>query len=161
MSTNEEQMRLLRALSDVELYRQAMDFLNAEVEINGEPERRLPLPNTQIHGLLNVAQANTYSELRKFIRHQHRERRWEKKNEYIPIFYKDLEKEIEKLFEFAEREGLITEGFSVEENRKERDTINHLLACEFIQHVAAENLVRERERSDEEKENKKRRENHD
>lgn len=155
MPTNEEQMRLLRALSDVELYQQAMDFLNAEVEIDREVERRPPLPNTQIHGLLNVAQTNTYSELNKFIRHQHSERSWEKKNAHIQIFYKDLEQEIKKLPELAEREGLITEGLSVEENKKEREKISHLLTCEFIQHVAAENLVRERERMDEEKENKK------
>jgi hypothetical protein len=154
MPTNEEQMRLLRALSDVELYRQAMDFLNAEVEINGEPGRRRPLPNTQIQGLLNVAQANTYSELNKFIRHQHSERSWEKKNTHIPNFYKDLEQEIKKLPEFAKREGLIAEGLSVEQNKEEVQKISHLLACEFIQHVAAENLVRERERMDEEKKKK-------
>lgn len=147
MPTNEEQMRLLRALSDVELYQQAMNFLNAEVEINHEMQRRPPLPNTQIHGLLNVAQVNSYGELNKFIKHQY-ERRWEK---HIQTFYKDLEREIKKLPEFAKREGLIAEGLSVEQNREEVQRISHLLACEFIQHVAAENLVRESE----EKENKK------
>ena len=150
MPTNEEQMRLLRALSDEELYKQAMAFLDTEVEIDREMQRRPPLPNTQIHGLLNVAQANTYGELTKFIKHQ-RERRWDKKNEHIQIFYNDLEREIKKLPEFAKREGLIPEGLSVEQNREEMQRISHLLACEFIQHVAAENLVRESE----EKENKK------
>jgi len=154
MSTNKEQMRLLRALSDIELYQQAMDFLNTEVKINYQLERRPPLPNTQIYGLLNVAQANTYSELKKFIKHQHSERTWQEKNAHIKIFYKDLEQAIEKLLELAKREGLIAEGLSVEENKKEREKISQLLACEFIQHLAAENLVRERERMDEEKKKK-------
>lgn len=153
MTITEEQMRLLRALSDVELYRQAIDFLNQIVEMEGEPGPRPPLPNTQIHGLLNVAQANTYSALKKFIKHQHSERSWDKKNAHIEIFYKDLDREIEKLPPIAEREGVLTEA-----SREEREKIKHLLACEFIQHLAAENLVREmerKERADEEKENKK------
>jgi hypothetical protein len=154
MSTNKEQMRLLRALSDIELYQQAIDFLNAEVEINRQVERRPPLPNTQIHGLLNVAQANTYSELMGFIRHQHSGRTWQKKNVHIKIFYEDLEQAIKELPEFAKNEGLIAEGLSVEQNGEEVQKISQLLACEFIQHLAAENLVRERERSDEEKKEK-------
>jgi len=151
MPINEEQMRLLRALSDVELYQQAMGFLNAEVEINRQLERRPPLPNTQIHGLLNVAQANTYSDLQDFIKHQHSGRTWQDKNEHIKVFYKDLERAISKLPDFAKSEGLIAEGSSVEANKKEREKISQLLACEFIQHLAAENLVRERVRMDEEK----------
>lgn len=154
MSINEKQMRLLRVLSDIELYQQAMDFLNTEVEIKGEFERRPPLPNTQIHGLLNVAQANTYSELKKFIKHQHSGRSWQEKNAHIKIFYEDLEREIGKLPEFAKSEGLIAEGLSTKQNAEEVQKISGLLACEFIQHLAAENLVREKERMDEEKKKK-------
>ena len=154
MPTSTEQMRLLRALSDRELYQQAMDFLNAEVEIKGEFERRPPLPNTQIHGLLNVAQANTYSELKKFIKHQHSGRSWQDKNEHIKIFYEDLERELRKLPEFAKSEGLIEEDLSKKQNAEEVQKISGLLACEFIQHLAAENLVREKVRSEEEKKKK-------
>ena len=50
--------------------------------------------------------------------------------------------------EFAKNEGLIAEGLSIEQNRKETQRISGLLACEFIQHLAAENLVRERESHD-------------
>lgn len=149
MSTNEEQMRLLRALSDTELYRQAMDFLNTEVEINHQLEQRPPLPNTQIHGLLNVAQANTYSELINYIKHQHSGRTWQEKNAHIKVFYEDLERAIRKLPDYAKSEGLIAEDLSIEQNKKEMQKISALLACEFIQHLAAENLVRERERIDE------------
>ncbi len=131
-----------------------MDFLNAEVEINRQLERRPPLPNTQIHGLLNVAQANTFSELKKFIKHQHSGRTWQDKNAHVKVFYEDLERAIEKLPEFAKSEGLIAEGLSTEQIKKEVQKISGLLACEFIQHLAAENLVRERERMDEEKKKK-------
>lgn len=155
MPTSQEQMRLLRALSDTELYRQAIAFLDETIEIKGESRQRPPLPNSQIHGLLNVAQSNTYGELKKFIRHQHSERSWDEKNRHIQTFYKDLEQKIRKLSELAEREGLFTEGLPVEAGKKEREKISQLLACEFIQHIAAENLVREKERSDAEKENRK------
>lgn len=159
MATSTEQMRLLRALSDVELYQQAMNFLNTEVEINREFVPRPPLPNTQIHGLLNVAQANTFSELKRFIKHQHSGRSWQDKNEHIKIFYEDLERAIGKLPEFAKSEGLIEEGLSKKQNAEEVQKISGLLACEFIQHLAAENLVREKVRSEEEK--RRKRESHD
>jgi hypothetical protein len=158
MSINEEQMRLIRVLSDTELYKQAIDFLNTEVEVNHQFEQRPPLPNTQINGLLNVAQANTYGELIDFIKHQ-RDRTWQGKNAHIKIFYQDLERVLKEMPEFAKREGLIPEDISIQKTREEIQKISGLLACEFIQHLAAENLVRERERIDEEK--KQRREGHD
>lgn len=147
MSINEEQMRFIRVLSDTVLYKRAIDFLNVEVQIDRELELRSPLPNTQINGLLNVAQANTYSELIDFIKHQ-RERTWQGKRAHIKVFYEDLERVIREMPEFAKNEGLIAEGLSIEQNRKETQRISGLLACEFIQHLAAENLVRERESHD-------------
>jgi len=147
MSTNEEQMRYIRVLSDTALYQRAMDFLNEEVQIDRQLEPRSPLPNTQINGLLNVAQANTYSELKDFIKHQ-RDRTWQGKRAHIKVFYEDLEQVIKEMPEFAKNEGLIAEGLSIEQNRKETQRISGLLACEFIQHLAAENLVRERESHD-------------
>jgi hypothetical protein len=142
MSTNEEQLRYIRVLSDTALYKRAMDFLNAEVQIDRQLVPRSPLPNTQINGLLNVAQANTYSELIDFIKHQ-RDRTWQGKRAHIKVFYEDLERVIREMPEFAKNEGLIAEGLSIEQNRKEIHRISGLLACEFIQHLAAENLVRE------------------
>jgi hypothetical protein len=158
MSINEEQMRYIRVLSDTELYKHAIDFLNTEVEVNHQFEQRPPLPNTQINGLLNVAQANTYGELIDFIKHQ-RDRNWQGKYAYIKIFYEHLERVLKEMPEFAKREGLIPEDLSIQKTREEIQKISDLLACEFIQHLAAENLVRERERIDEEK--KQRRESHD
>lgn len=139
MFLTREKIRHIHALSDTKLYEQALAFFQ---EPDNAEREHAPLSNAQINGLLNIVQASTLSELLKFVEHQHK-RNWNDRR--ICIFYEDLEKIIKQFRVLALQEGLLSEG---RYTREEENSICLLLAREFIQHLAAENLFRRGGRSD-------------
>jgi hypothetical protein len=144
-----EQMRRLYVLSDSELYTRAENFFKNEKDPNYAPQ---PLSNTQINGLLNIAQASRYELVLDFVKRQYTR---DSQEEDVKTFYKALESVLKTLPRFAQEEGLLPEGAVSKEAKEERDLVHLLLAREFLQHLAAENMAR-RKLADEQREKQKR-----
>lgn len=128
-----EQLRKLCYLSDTVLYPEAVDFMRRFA--NGPDNTTLPA--SQVMGLLNIANAESYAELDHFIKHQI-SRNWPGPKRYIKTFYTDLDKVFVAL-----RKRLVSEfGLLSAQNgtsRQESDELMALLARDFIQHLIAEN----------------------
>jgi hypothetical protein len=130
------QLQKIWQLSDSVLYPEAVAFVHRLVN----EEECSPLPASQVTGLLNIANAASFSELGRFIRHQ-RERNWPEAKKDIKTFYTELEKLLTKMKnkrikgEFQ----LIREGLSSKETSREIDELMALLSHDFIQHLVAEN----------------------
>ncbi len=128
-----EQLQTLYDLSDNELYSGAVKFLHRIVD----EEECMPLPASQVAGLLNIANNSSYTELERFIRHQ-LGRNWSESKKDIQVFYTELEKE------FAQMKKTLLPTFHVQEGKNAReanDELMALLACEFIQHLITENML--------------------
>jgi hypothetical protein len=82
-----EQLQGLWNLSDTVLYPEAVAFIQRLINEQG----CATLPASQVTGLLNMANAATYSELERFIQHQ-RERNWPESKKDIKTFYTELER---------------------------------------------------------------------
>lgn len=133
-----EQRQILWNASDETLYPEAVALLQRLVN----EKECMPLPASQVAGLLNIANASSYSELSHFIRHQ-RERNWPESKKDIKVFYTELE---ERLTTFKkkwlpERFPLNQSGKSAKEVNLESDELMALVAREFIQHLMAENML--------------------
>jgi hypothetical protein len=131
-----EQLLKLYFLSDEVLYPDAVDFIRRFV--NNDDGAALPM--SQVMGLQNIANTNSYAELEHFIRHQ-RERNWTAAKSYIKTFYIELEKV------FATLRKRTRDEFELPET----NDIKIWLARAFIQHLLAENgllaLEKARERA--------------
>jgi hypothetical protein len=133
-----EQMQTLLNLSDMVLYPEAVAFIRRLVY----DEECMPLPASQVTGLLNIANASSYAELDRFIKHQ-RDRNWPESRKDIKTFYTELE----KLFATMKNKRLRDEFHLVQVNRsnkesnREIDELMALLAHDFIQHLIAENTL--------------------
>ncbi len=131
-----EQLQTLYDLSDNELYKGAVAFLHRIVD----EEDCMPLPASQVAGLLNIANASSYGELNRFIRHQ-LERNWSESKKDIKTFYTELDKELTTI-----RKAYISgfqigqAGKSVKKVNQETDELMALLAHDFIQHLMTENM---------------------
>lgn len=136
----------LRDLSDNELYTEAVSFIRRLVDQQGCS----PLPTSQVMGLLNIANATSYSELEQFIKHQ-RERDWPFSKRDIKTFYTELEKYFSTMRNQRIRNDfhLLSDGLSPVEANREVDEIMVMLAHEFIQHLVAENGVLAAQKMDE------------
>lgn len=122
-------------LSDTVLYPEAVAFLRKLVQ---EQECN-PLPNSQVAGLLSIAEASQYDEIRRFIGHQ-RERNWPPGKRDIKTFYTALEEVLGTMQRKRLKDEFhLLDGVSAEEVRQETDALMALLAREFIQHLIAEN----------------------
>jgi hypothetical protein len=125
----EKQLERIRLLSDETLYKEAIDLMHSIGTANS-------LPPTQINGLLNVALANTYNHLLKFVEHQRDRTTWNRREQrYLPDFYLKLFNKLQSL----ERQHL---PFITQQDKpapKDVEGIKMLLAREFIQHLLAEN----------------------
>jgi hypothetical protein len=119
-----KQLQQLYYLSDEVLYPEAVKFIQQFVD----RDDGAILPSSQVMGLLNIANASSYSELERFIRHQ-RERNWPASKSSIKTFYSELEKV------FAALRKRNRDDFKLPET----DEIMIWLAREFIQHLLAEN----------------------
>ena len=131
-----EKLQQLWNLSDSVLYREAVTFMQRLVNEQGSAT----LPASQVTGLLNIANAASYAELERFIRHQ-QERNWPESKKDIKIFYAELEKWFTTVKNRRLRDEfhLVQEGRNSQETNQEIDELMALLAHDFIQHLVAEN----------------------
>ena len=131
-----EQFQKLWNLSDSVLYPEAVAFIRRLVY----DEDCSPLPASQVTGLLNIANASTYTELDRFIKHQ-RERNWPESRKDIRTFYTELEKLLTTMKNKRIRDEfhLVLEGLNNRETNQEIDELMALLAHDFVQHLVAEN----------------------
>ena|SRR5579859_4876797 len=130
-----QQLRKLRYLSDTIIYPEAVNFIRRLVN----EEDCATLPASQVMGLLNIANAASYGELGKFVKHQ-RERNWPASKSSLKQFYTELEKlfislrkRVRDEFELLEQES------NSRAAQQETDELMAVLARDFIQHLVAEN----------------------
>jgi hypothetical protein len=130
------QIEKIPLLSDTILYPEAVAFIRRMVR----DEDCLPLPTSQVMGLLNVAKAFKYSELYEYIKHQ-RDRSWPTSKSDIKKLYTDLEQllTLMKNKRLKDDFHLTTEDLNPMETRQESDELMAQLAHDFIQHLVAEN----------------------
>ena len=134
------QLQKIYLLSDTVLYPEAVSFMRKLVQEQGCD----PLPNSQVTGLLSIAEATRYDELHRFVLHQ-RDRDWPPSKRDIKTFYTALE----EVLSLMQRKRLKDEfhmlpnirGGNVIEARQALDELTAYLAREFIQHLVAENGV--------------------
>jgi hypothetical protein len=130
-----EQLQKLHYLSDDELYPAAVEFIQSFVK----RDDGATLPASQVMGQLNIANASSYAELERFIRHQ-RERNWTASKSYIKTFYDELEKAFATLRKRVRDEfDLLQYAPGHKLAKQETDDIMIWLARDFIQHLIAEN----------------------
>lgn len=132
------QLERLWNLSDNVLYPEAVAFVRWLVNEKG----CLMLPASQVTGLLNIANTESYTELGRFIRHQ-QERNWPESRKDIKTFYTELEKWFTtvKNRRLKEEFHLVQEGRNSRETSQEIDELMNFLAHDFIQHLVAENAL--------------------
>ncbi|MGI9061245.1 MAG: hypothetical protein ACR2H5_22010 [Ktedonobacteraceae bacterium] len=132
------QLKKIWLLSDTVLYPEAVAFMQKHVQGSQA------LPNSQVTGLFNAAASVQYPALYQFITHQ-RDRNWPYAKLHLKKFYTSLEETLTRLHNTRLRNEfhLLEDvpGRSVSETREEVNELMALLACEFIQHVLAENGV--------------------
>jgi hypothetical protein len=133
-----QHLNILWNASDDTLYFEAVALLRHLVN----EKDCIPLPTSQIAGLLNSANASSYTELERFLCHQ-RDRNWPESRKDIKIFYTGLREKLNTLRKkwLVERFQLVPEGKSAHEVKEEGDKLMALVAREFIQHLIAENMV--------------------
>lgn len=131
-----EQLQKIDSLSDSVLYPEAVAFIRRLVN----EQECSPLPTSQVMGLLNIANAHSYIELERFIRHQ-RERDWQDSKKDIRVLYEELQKFLTtmKNKRIKDEFHLLSDGLSNKEARQESDELMVLLSRDFIQHLVAEN----------------------
>lgn len=139
MTTPEEKRRLLvvrekiRLYSDGPLYKEATAFIEAQGTVDGQ---------TQMTSLLNYTQ--TWGDLINFVRQQSR-RDWIGRKTYYRQFYTALEAYLNELRQRIEKEWFPPDPDL--SKREKRDWVEEhaiLAGREFAQHLAAENLYREK-----------------
>lgn len=145
---SERQLQTIQLLSDTVLYPEAIAFMRKLVR----DQHCDPLPASQVAGLLNIAEAAKYDELRRFIVHQ-RDRNWPPSKRDIKSFYTALEETLSLVQRKRLRDEfhLVTNehGRNVNDIRQEVDELMAEVAREFIQHLAAENGLLAAEKADE------------
>ncbi len=141
------QLQTVWLLSDTVLYPEAVAFARRLVQ----KQDCDPLPNSQAAGLLNIAEANNYAALEKFVNHQ-RGRTWPPSKRDIQTFYTELA----NVFTTMKTRRLRGEFHLLPDvpGQKDKDQEAELmarLAREFIQHLVAENSVLAAQLDDERK----------
>lgn len=132
------QLDILWNISDRVLYPEAVAFIRRLVY----DEECMPLPASQITGLLNVAHASSYAELERFIKHQ-RDRNWPDSKQDIKTLYTELEKLLTTIKNKRLRDEfhLIPTKQNSKEANQEIDEVMALVARDFIQHLITENAL--------------------
>lgn len=131
MRATPNQVERIRLLSDRKLYQDAISF----IEEHGTVE------TAQVNSLLNYA--SNFDELTTFAEHQS-ERQWSGAREHYRSFYRELVGYLQGLRrQVREAYGFVPEGLVAREEREQTAFFAGLLAREFIQHLAAENLWKE------------------
>jgi hypothetical protein len=131
------QQDILLNANDDTLYPEAVKLLKRLVD----EEECLPLPASQVAGLLNIAKRASYPDVEQFIRHQ-RERNWPESRKDVKIFYTALGETL-NTFEkkwLPERFQLPSTGKTPQAQKEESKELMALIARDFIQHLVAENM---------------------
>lgn len=132
------QLQKVLLLSDTVFYPEAVAFMQSFVK----GDFCQPLPTSQTAGLLNIAEALKYDELRRFVVHQG-SRDWPPSKRYIKTFYMALEEQLTSLRNRLVRDEfhLLTDGqgHRIVATSQDADLLMARLAREYIQHLVAEN----------------------
>ena len=132
MKPTPEQKVQIRLLSDGQLYDQAVTFV----------KQNDTLENKQMAGLLEFSRS--WQELLKFVRHQ-KGRDWQRNKAYYADFYTQLEQQLEQLRAKVKSEyGMVPHGLTKKETSRHTEYFAGLLAREFIQHLVAEMMWKEK-----------------
>lgn len=131
-----EQLQQLEGVSDSVLYPEAVAFIRKLVREEG----CLPLPASQVAGLLSISKSASYADFSRFIRHQ-RDRNWPDSRKDIKTFYTELEKLLTGIRNKRLRDEfhLVQPHETVKATQQEVDEMMIQVAREFIQHIIAEN----------------------
>ena len=133
MNTTPEQYQKIHLLSDGVLYREALAFIKEQGTVDGQK---------QMTSLTSYTQS--WQDLIDFVEHQ-QERDWPGKRAFYKQFYTALRDYLETLRKrVAEEWFLPGNEFNKTEKREWVDHFSILAAREFTQHLAAENLYREK-----------------
>jgi hypothetical protein len=126
----------IHVLSDGPLYRDALDFIDAQGTVDAKK---------QLVSLLSYTQS--WDDLSKFVQHQSR-RNWIGKMSYYGQYYTALDSYLKKLYQQALAWFPPTDDAHQTKNAKREwnDIYAIYVAREFIQHLVFENSYRERQR---------------
>ena len=128
---SELEQEQIRLLSDNELYQQAVEFVK---------NMGLPIPATQINGLLNVSLGNTYDQLKLFVTRQGARNTWRAQERHVEEFYRT--RFPSKLTQLEAYVPTVTRARQQKASREDEQEIKMELAREFIQHLLAENAYK-------------------
>lgn len=131
-----EQLQQLEVVSDNILYPEAIAFIRRLVQ----EEDCMPLPASQVAGLLSISKNASYADFSRFIRHQ-RDRNWPDSRKDIKTFYTELEKHLTSIRNKRLRDEfhLVHSHETAKATQQETDAMMMLVAHDFIQHLIAEN----------------------
>lgn len=137
MMLSEAQLQKIGLLSDTILYPEAVAFIRRLVN----EEDCLPLPTSQVKGLQSIAESYQYDQIYRYIVHQYKERSWPENKQSISKLYEGLDKLFTTMKNKRLRDEfhLVSEGRSSQETNEEINALMAALACDFIQHMIAEN----------------------
>ncbi len=124
----EKELEQIHLLSDNELYKEAVEFMQA---VKGT------LPPTQMNGLLNIM-LNSYGQLNLFMNRQ-LGRTWPTDQQYVPEFYSKLKDKLKDIEDYVVQ---ITPSQQEALSEKKQEKLKMLLVREFIQHLMAENAYK-------------------
>lgn len=128
-----EQATKIRLLSDGILYREALDFIKTHGTIDGYK---------QMTSLIRYTQS--WDDLEGFVKHQ-QERDWPGKRAYYKEFYTIMLDHLKSLRKRVETEWFPPpSGWTKAQKQDWLNELSILVAREFTQHLAAENLYREK-----------------
>lgn len=130
-----QQLEKIRLLSDGQLYRDALDFIEAQGTIDGR---------TQLASLISYTQS--WTDLTGFVRHQS-QRDWIGKKSYYGQFYTALDSYLKQLYQQVLKEFPLPDNY--ETKAQKRNWNEHCairVAREFVEHLTFENLYREKQR---------------
>lgn len=126
----------IQVLSDNELYRDALDFVEAQGTVEGR---------TQLVSLLSYTQS--WDDLSRFVQHQSR-RDWIGRKSYYGQYYTALDSYLRQLYQQVMDWFPPTEDYDqIKSKRREwNETYAIHVAREFVQHLVFENSYREKQR---------------
>ncbi|WP_376796462.1 hypothetical protein [Thermogemmatispora sp.] len=135
---SEKQIKTIALLSDEVLYPEAVAFMRQLLE----EEDGQPLSDNQIKGLHAVSLTLNYRALRDFVTHQ-AERNWHSGKRNIGVFYEKLNQYMESM-----QKKRLKNEFHLLDNqggpqavRTQTEELMGQVMAEFIQHLAAENML--------------------
>lgn len=129
---HQDYLEQIRLMSDEQLYREAVNFITEQHPVDGQ---------TQMASLLSYTQS--WDDLIGFVRHQS-QRDWIGRKTYYKQFYIALESYLKQLSQQVETRFPPDPNASKQAKRAWVDRYTLLVAREFVQHLAAENLYQEK-----------------